>query len=273
MSRLLHIAFLVAFGLLPPTVGLAQVEAPEADELPSARPNDLLDPKAKTEEEPAEERAAAPSKADGDAEEEPADVESEPPVWRMLVQGEEEYDSCLDDLRGFGMTFRELPPITEEENPDCGIRKPVEVSRIVPGVEMQPDAVMRCETARSLARWVSTFVLPASLRLDDRGPVTMVEHGSTYVCRNRNGNSDAKMSEHAFGNAIDVMGFRFASGDPIPIEPRMRSGTMAEAFQRGVRHSACMDFTTVLGPGTDAAHADHLHLDIKERRGGFRLCQ
>lgn len=252
-------------GLAAP--GLAQ-EAEGEISLPAARPDDLLDPKAKTEGESPEERAAADS---GETEDAAADVE--PPVWQMLVQSEEEYAACLDDLRGFGTTFRELPPVTDEENPDCGIRKPVEVTKIVPGVEMQPDAVMRCETARALARWISTFVLPASLRLQDRGPVTALEHGSTYVCRSRNGNPDAEMSEHAFGNAIDIMGFRFASGDPIPVEPRMRDGTMAEAFQRGVRSSACMDFTTVLGPGTDSAHADHLHLDIKERRGGFRLCQ
>ena len=261
-----RVAGLFALALLwgQPAPGLAQ-DAEEEMPLPTARPADALDAKAKTDQEPSAERAAV--------DDEGAEASEEPPVWKMLVQSEEEYAACLEDLRGYGMTFRELPPITEEEDPDCGIRKPIEVATVVPGVELQPDAVMRCETARALAGWVSTFVLPASLRLEDRGPVTMLEQGSTYVCRNRNGDSDAKMSEHAFGNAIDIMGFRFASGDPIPVEPRMRDGTLAEAFQRGVRSSACMDFTTVLGPGTDAAHANHLHLDIKERRGGFRLCQ
>ncbi|MFD2843675.1 extensin family protein [Paracoccus cavernae] len=29
----------------------------------------------------------------------------------------------------------------------------------------------------------------------------------------------------------------------------------------------------MLGPGTNAAHDNHLHLDIKARKGGFRICQ
>lgn len=262
-------ALLLALAVSQPSGVQAQVQAPETEELPSARPNDLIDPKAKA----GGALPAARAATEGESKDEAADTEAEPPVWQTLVQSEDEYAACLDDLRGFGMSFRETPPIAEEDDPDCGIRRPIEVDRIVPGVDMQPEAVMRCETARALARWVSTFVLPASLRLEDRGPVTVVEHGSSYVCRRRNGNPEGKVSEHAFGNAIDVIGFRFASGDPIPVQPRMREGTMAEAFQRGVRSSACMDFTTVLGPGTDAAHDDHLHLDIKQRRGGFRLCQ
>ena len=75
------------------------------------------------------------------------------------------------------------------------------------------------------------------------------------------------------GNGIDITGFRFASGAPIPIQPRERDGGMAEAFQDTVRATACLHFTTVLGPGTDATHSDHLHLDVIARSSGFRLCQ
>ena len=50
-------------------------------------------------------------------------------------------------------------------------------------------------------------------------------------------------------------------------------GDMEVAFQNAVQGAACLFFSTVLGPGSNAAHDDHLHLDIKARRGGFRLCQ
>ena len=132
---------------------------------------------------------------------------------------------------------------------------------------------MRCATALALAEWVDTFVVPASRNLPDRGLVTQINQASTYVCRRRNNNPAGLQSEHAFGNAVDIGGFEFAEGKPIPIEPREGAGTATEAFQRAVRATACLNFTTVLGPGTDADHADHLHLDIKTRNGGYRLCQ
>jgi len=40
-----------------------------------------------------------------------------------------------------------------------------------------------------------------------------------------------------------------------------------------VLHSACTRFSTVLGPGSDWYHEDHIHLDLTERRGNYRICQ
>ena len=40
-----------------------------------------------------------------------------------------------------------------------------------------------------------------------------------------------------------------------------------------LRESACRRFMTVLGPGSDGFHESHIHLDIAERRGDYRLCQ
>ena len=79
--------------------------------------------------------------------------------------------------------------------------------------------------------------------------------------------------QHALGNAIDIAGFDLAGGERIEIAPPADRGDLTVAFQNTVQASACLFFTTVLGPGSNAAHDDHLHLDIKARRGGFRLCQ
>jgi hypothetical protein len=101
-----------------------------------------------------------------------------------------------------------------------------------------------------------------------------VQLGTTYDCRGRVGDGgDAKLSEHAFGNAIDISAFTFHDGPTLPVEPRQDSGDPVESFQRAVRGAACLDFTTVLGPGSNASHNDHLHLDIAARNGGWRLCQ
>ncbi|MFC6583721.1 extensin family protein [Sulfitobacter aestuariivivens] len=164
-------------------------------------------------------------------------------------------------------------PRSDPEDAACGIADPVIVSSIVPGVDVTPAAELRCETAAALGQWVADVVVPAARQMPERGVLSGIDQGSGYICRRRNNAADGKLSEHSFGNAIDIMAFRFSQGDPVRVEPREREGTMAEAFQRTVRAGSCLYFSTVLGPGTDAAHADHLHLDIKERNGGFRLCQ
>ncbi len=94
--------------------------------------------------------------------------------------------------------------------------------------------------------------------------------GTSYECRNQRWGS--KLSEHAFGNGVDVMGFEFEKRAPVPVgfhPEESPEGTFQSAVQKG----ACQVFTTVLGPGSDAAHGDHLHLDMRGRKAGFRICQ
>jgi hypothetical protein len=131
---------------------------------------------------------------------------------------------------------------------------------------------MRCATALALAKWVRAEVLPAAHALE-LGQLTTLNHGSTYVCRPRNNVEDADISEHALGNAIDIMSFTFESGEAITVSPKEGDGDASEAFQKAVGSGACLHFTTVLGPGSDAYHDGHLHLDIAERSSDYRLCQ
>lgn len=184
-----------------------------------------------------------------------------------------DYATCLATLDALGVDYEEVEPIVPEDDADCGILRPISVSEIAPGVTITPSAILRCPTAEALAAWAHDFVLPAASRLEDRGALTAIENGSGYICRRRNNQADGKLSEHAYGNAFDVMGFRFAEGPPIAIEPREAQGTMAESFQDAVRASACLDFPTVLGPGSNALHDNHLHFDIIARTSGYRICE
>lgn len=206
------------------------------------------------------------------ADEAAAEMANVTPGWQSLRETPDDYATCLAALRDYGTVFEERETMTGQL-PDCGIANPIEVTEILPGVALRPEAVMRCETARALASWVSGTVVPAAERTGVLSPLAAINHGSTYLCRNRGGVAAGKVSEHAFGNAVDVMGFRFEDGSSLAIEPRADAGTIEEAFQRATRGGACLDFTTVLGPGTDEAHADHLHLDVKKRNGGYRICQ
>jgi hypothetical protein len=96
-----------------------------------------------------------------------------------------------------------------------------------------------------------------------------VENLTSFECRGRNGIADAKLSEHGKANALDIHSFRLANGKVVVLtDPQV-----PKDFRDGLRKSACAQFTTVLGPGADGFHEDHIHVDLLERRGGYRICQ
>jgi len=179
--------------------------------------------------------------------------------------------NCEAGLRKLGAVFERLEPLNGENG--CGIGAPYRIEQIIKGVTLSPASQLRCETALALANWTSRVVVPATTALPGAVQLTSINHGSTYVCRRRNNSATGKMSEHAIGNAIDVLRFGFKGRDPVAVSPRAGNGTIEEAYQRAVRGGACLYFTTVLGPGTNTSHADHLHLDIIKRKRGYRLCQ
>ncbi|WP_245948705.1 extensin family protein [Paracoccus lutimaris] len=194
---------------------------------------------------------------------------------RHATQRESDFDhaACRLELTLLGADFSEQAPLTDPAHRDCGIARPILLRRPLPGIEIPGGAVMRCDTARHLAYWLRDFVRPAAALLPGQPRLVALEPGTTYQCRATVGTGGENLSEHAFGNAFDIAAFRFSDATRIQITPRQDSGDMIEAFQRAVRGTACLHFTTVLGPGTNAAHDNHLHLDIKPRRGDWRLCQ
>ena len=142
-------------------------------------------------------------------------------------------------------------------------RYPVKVTGIVPGVAMQPAATLNCMATLRVAQWMKNEVMPAARwKLLER-PTALV-NASSYRCSRIAGSRS--ISEHATGNALDVHGFRFADGSMMEIEKKGFFEFRQKAFQKKVRESACRYFGTVLGPGYNEDHADHLHLDAKQRR-------
>lgn len=188
-----------------------------------------------------------------------------------ITEDPTELKACLSELQAIGAVFSKSSPLIGKGG--CGITDPVSVELILPGVTLEPQSQMRCKTALALARWTRDFVKPATVTLGEDVRLTGINHASTFVCRRRNNRPDGKFSEHSFGNAIDISGFEFEGNDPIPVEPRADTGTPEEAFQRAARATACLLFSTVIGPGTDESHATHLHFDVIERNGGYRICQ
>jgi hypothetical protein len=154
---------------------------------------------------------------------------------------------------------------------DCGGRDMVELDAVLlPNrrrVEIKPTAVLHCATAESFAAWVRD---EASDHVTALGAVLRgVDTYGSYECRGRNGVADAKLSEHGKGNALDVRAFILAGGRRIDLTDE----TVSKPLRDDLRESACHRFTTVLGPGADSHHNNHIHLDILERNRGARICQ
>ncbi|WP_407521802.1 extensin-like domain-containing protein [Methylobacterium oryzisoli] len=175
--------------------------------------------------------------------------------------------ACLRRLERLGAKATPLPAIAEGL---CGAPKPLRLSELPDGLAVSPAATLTCPAAEAFARW-STEVRVQAERLLGRAP-NAVRIATSYECRGQNHDPDAKLSEHAYANAVDVMGFAFEGREPVTIGT-VKAGTPEAAFQAAVQARACAFFRTVLGPGSDAAHGNHLHLDERERNAGHRLCQ
>ena len=147
----------------------------------------------------------------------------------------------------------------------CGIPLPVRVERVL-GVEIRPAVTLNCRTARALAAWVERGPARAAPRLLD-APLAAVLTSGSYACRTRNF-LGGRLSEHAAGNAVDLVGFLLGDGRVVSLAGDWRDGGAAGDFLLGAWRAACGPFGTVLGPDHDARHRDHFHFDTASRTDG-----
>lgn len=265
---------LAALAVLATASSLTAADMPSKDAIPvpQHRPDAEAQPVPVPEAKPQD----AGPKASGDQadQETPKQDESTPEetVAPPKPEDPKAYASCLAELKELGVDFSEKPGI--DDGKGCGIDKPLAVRSVLPGIALEPEATTRCETARQLSLWTRDAVLPAASRAfpSGKGAIKTVHQATSYACRNRNSAETGKLSEHARGNAIDVSGFTFADGSTFTIAPRERDSTLDGAFERAIIATGCLYFTTVLGPASDAAHQTHLHLDVIDRKAGYRYC-
>lgn len=139
---------------------------------------------------------------------------------------------------------------------------------------LKPEATLGCPMVAWTDDWVAGAVQPAALAWFGQG-VKEIRTAGSYACRRRNHNANARLSEHAFGNAIDVMSFVMTDGYVVTVKGGWRGSEQEQGFLRDVFHGACQRFKTVLGPGSDALHYDHFHLDLAhhDARGTRRYCK
>ena len=160
---------------------------------------------------------------------------------------------CRTLLRASGVAFEVVPDRTT--GPGCGFASAVKLT----GPLWRPRGpVMTCPLAVALTLWERKSLRPGAARAGGRS-LTTIEHFGTYSCRPIAGSS--RQSEHATANAIDIAGVEF--GNSIAhVRTDWARGTPSGRLLHRAHDDACQLFGTVLGPGYNAAHRDHLHLDM-----------
>jgi hypothetical protein len=152
----------------------------------------------------------------------------------------------------------------------CGGPDVVSLERVIgknrQAIEISPPAVLRCETAEAIVNWVRDDLSARATVLGSQ--LSVIENFDSYECRGRNRIPGAQISEHGHANALDIRSFKLKNG--VSVHPT--DAAVAKEFRLAMKTSACARFTTVLGPGSDGFHEDHIHVDLAEHRNGYRTC-
>ncbi len=186
----------------------------------------------------------------------PADAPSEP-------------SPCQQRLAASGhVVFSPLPPLTGPGG--CGAPDVVRLEAVVmpdrSRVALDPPPTLRCTMAAAIGDWVREELGPAAASLG--APLRAIENYDSYDCRGMNRVQGAKLSEHGKANALDIRSLKLADGKVV----HLTDVAVARSFRERIRASMCSRFMTVLGPGSDGYHEEHVHVDLAERHGDYRIC-
>jgi hypothetical protein len=149
---------------------------------------------------------------------------------------------------------------------------PSQNAAVATTASVSPPATLACPVVSVLNRWISEAVQPAAQKWFGQ-PVTGIRQISAYSCRGMNGNPSAHISEHAFGNALDIASFVLADGRTITVEHGWHGTPEEQGFLRDVQGAACQMFNTVLAPGANVYHYNHIHVDLMRRAYRPHICE
>ncbi|MHA7777425.1 extensin-like domain-containing protein [Roseibium sp. M-1] len=183
------------------------------------------------------------------------------------AKGEQIREEVQQDCQIEGADFENLEPLFDEPSQEkenvCGIANPVKLTGLRRGKEIlsiSGPVIISCDFAKMLAQWLRNDVTPSARNLFGQ-PVATITTGPGYQCRRRNNLPDGKLSEHALGKAIDILGIQLRDGTQISVEEHWGAEAQQGQFLTAIHTSACKRFTTVLGPAADLSHQSHIHLD------------
>jgi hypothetical protein len=186
----------------------------------------------------------------------------------------EQAATCRADLGKLGVTFT---PAQDKDFAPCSIDNAVQIDTIKAGgqtVTLIGKPIFNCTFALKFSTWVADVAIPV-VQAQENKALSGLSTGPGFQCRNRNGDSEGKISEHASGNAVDIDQIVLADKSRIAISQVSNTSDPHYRMLMALRTSGCGYFTTVLGPGSNAAHASHYHFDLGAhgKSGNYRICE
>jgi hypothetical protein len=166
-------------------------------------------------------------------------------------------------------TFKPLPTLVGPG--ECGATDAMLLDAVIlpdqNKVAVSPPATLRCSMAEQIAQWVRDDVAPSVLKFGS--PLRGLDNFDSYECRGRNRVRGAQLSEHGKANALDVRLFKLADGQSLTLT----DVNVNKDWREAIKASVCARFSTILGPGSDGSHEEHIHLDLAERRNNYKVCE
>ena len=177
--------------------------------------------------------------------------------------------SCLANLSTKSVRFSAL----QNQSFGGGCRTIDTVKLMDFGTTTTNLGAMTCPLADNFSAWAKHAVRPAAKQYLG-SEVVRIETFGTYSCRNVNGGRSGKLSQHAYGNAVDVSAFILEDGRRVSVLNGWHGKDDERGFLRRLHQSACKRFGTVLGPDYNGAHANHFHFDMaKSMKDGSAYCR
>ena len=185
-----------------------------------------------------------------------------------------DYAQCLSDLTSQKVAFEQPGAVKQDRCELSGAVRLLSVATPFGDVALPGGPTMLCSFGRQFGGWIRDVAGPLTLAYTGR-KLAGIETVSAFACRARADKPGAVPSEHARGDAVDVAAFVLADRSRIGVGQDRSDVPLAGDLVHALRMTACGYFTTVLGPGSDPAHADHLHFDfgVHGATPNYRICE
>ena len=205
--------------------------------------------------------------------------ETSPKASKPVVESQNDmpaadYAACIADLSALGVNFEPLGQVSVDGCELNGAVRLKGVDTLLRTVQISGEPTMLCTFARHFAGWVRDVGAPLTFAYTGE-ELAVIETGPGLVCRTRYNKPGEKISEHAKGNAIDIASFLLANKNRIAVKQSSNDSKIHRDLIRTFRATGCGYFTTILGPGSNAAHEEHLHFDygMHGKTLNYRICE
>ncbi len=202
-----------------------------------------------------------------------ANAQGEKPLVSVSAMPASDAAQCISDLTSAKVVFEQVGDVTEQACKLSGAVRLKAVTTAFGTVGVAGEPAMLCSFARQFSGWVREVAAPLTLGYAGQRLVRIEAGG--FACRARYDKPGEVPSEHAKGDALDIAAFVLADNRRILAKPQDSESSPLRELVHALRMTACGYFTTVLGPGTDPAHAEHLHFDSGQHGGtpNYRICE